>query len=174
MCTSRILSRCNLGYDRRHAQLLSWIARRWFGVCCAAYVDDVDTCEPSYSGSSGKKVLHDIARLAGTPFAPEKDKDFATANTFLGVLADLSDFVAGSVALKPKPGRVRKIVAALQSVLSSDRLSSGPTATICGKCEYTTSSGACVRVGRARWRPSTPGSIVMVAEMTASHSHRDW
>ena len=133
----------------RHSQLLTWIARRWFGVCCASYFDDVDTCEPSFSGSSGKKVLHDIARLAGTPFAAEKDKDFATANTFLGVLADLSDFVAGSVALKPKPGRVRKIVETLQSALSSDRLSSGLAATICGKCEYTTSSGACGRVGRA-------------------------
>ena len=133
----------------RHSQLMCWIARRWFGVCCAGYFDDVDTCEPSYSGSSGKKLLHDLASLMATPFAAEKDKDFATANTFLGVLADLSDFVSGSVALKPKPGRVRKIVLAMRSILSSDRMSSGLTATICGKCEYTTSSGACGRVGRA-------------------------
>ena len=38
---------------------------------------------------------------------------------------------------------------AMRSILSSDRMSSGLTATICGKCEYTTSSGACGRVGRA-------------------------
>ena len=74
--------------------------------------------------------MHDLASIMATPFAAEKDKDFATANTFLGVLADLSDFVSGSVALKPKPGRVRKIVLAMRSILSSDRMSSGLTATI--------------------------------------------
>ena len=47
----------------RHSQLMCWIARRWFGVCCAGYFDDVDTCESSYSGSSGKKLLHDLASI---------------------------------------------------------------------------------------------------------------
>ena len=69
----------------RHTQLLSWAAKALFGVCNAAYFDDVDITEPSYCGSTGKHVIHKLAELAGTPFASEKDTPFATARVFLGV-----------------------------------------------------------------------------------------
>ena len=51
----------------------SGVARNWFGVCSAAYFDDVDTTGPVYCGATGKKVLHDLAAAAGTPFASSKD-----------------------------------------------------------------------------------------------------
>ena len=133
----------------RHTQLISWVARNWFGVCNAAYFDDVDTTEPAYCGATGKKVLHDLAAVAGTPFAASKDKPFARARTFLGVLVDLTDYVGGSAQMLPKPGRVDKIVASVKAILRSDKLPSGVCANLCGKVEYTASSGACGRVGRA-------------------------
>ena len=133
----------------RHTQLLSWTAKAFFGVCNAAYFDDVDVTEPSYCGSSGKHVMHKLAELAGTPFASEKDTPFATARVFLGVMSDLSDFKSGSVEMRPKPGRVGKIVRCLREVLRSDKFPSGLCSTVCGKVEYSTSSGASGRCGRA-------------------------
>ena len=134
----------------RHSQLMSWIAKAWFGVCNAAYFDDVDTVEPTYCGSTGKAILHRLAEAMGTPFAAEKDVPFGLANPFLGVMADLSNYKSGSAELKPKPGRVAKIVAGMKQVLRSGRLTrSGVCATICGKVEYTASSGASGRLGRA-------------------------
>ena len=133
----------------RHSQLLSWVARAWFGVCNAAYFDDVDTTEPTYCGSTGKLVLHRLAAMMGTPFAAEKDKPPALSHPFLGVVADLSNFKAGSAELRPKPERVEKIVAGIKKILRSGRLPSGVCATVCGKVEYTASSGASGRLGRA-------------------------
>ena len=133
----------------RHTQLISWISKAFFGVCNAAYFDDVDTTEPWYCGATGKHVLHKIAEMAGTPFAEEKNEPFATARTFLGVLSDLSDYKSGSVEMRPKPGRVDKIVMSLKAILRADRLPTGLCSTVCGKVEYTASSGAFGRVGRA-------------------------
>ena len=61
-----------LGFNQ-HSQLISMIAKRWFGVCNAAYFDDVDTCEPAYTGGTAKSAIHYIGALLGTPFAPKKD-----------------------------------------------------------------------------------------------------
>jgi len=133
----------------RHSQLLSWVAKAWFGVCNAAYFDDFDTTEPVYCAGTGKRVLHRLAAAAGTPFAAEKDTEFGLARAFLGVVSDLSNYKEGSAELRSKPERVKKIVAALKLVLRSGRLPTGVCATLCGKVEYTASSGASGRIGRA-------------------------
>ena len=65
------------------------------------------------------------------------------------MLVDLTDYVGGSAQMLPKPGRVDKIVASVKAILRSDKLPSGVCANLCGKVEYTASSGACGRVGRA-------------------------
>ena len=64
------------------------------------------------------------------------------------MMADLSEAHRGMAQLRPKPGRVRKIVATITRVLAEGRLATGLCATLCGKVEYTATSGACGRVGR--------------------------
>ena len=74
--------------------------------------------------------------------------------TFLGVLVDLTDYVSGSAQMLPKPGRVDNIVAAMRTFLRSDKLPSGVCVNLCGKVEYTASSGACGRRACAALRPA--------------------
>jgi hypothetical protein len=163
-------------FQYRHTQLLSWAAKAFFGVCNAAYFDDVDITEPSYCGSTGKHVIHKLAELAGTPFASEKDTPFATARVFLGVMSDLSDFKSGSVEMRPKPGRVGKIVSCLREVIRSDKFPSGLCSTVCGKVEYSTSSGASGRCGRAplsalRMWQHRKGPLVTTTTLYRDESH---
>lgn len=44
----------------RHSQHMSMLARRFFGVCNAAFFDDYDITEPVYTGASGKQVLRQL------------------------------------------------------------------------------------------------------------------
>jgi hypothetical protein len=41
----------------RHSQNMSMLAKRFFGVCNAAFFDDYDVTEPTFTGASGKQVL---------------------------------------------------------------------------------------------------------------------
>ena len=140
-----------LGFNQ-HSQLLSMVAKSWFGVVNAAYFDDVDVCEPAYCVNTGKSVIHYLGRLMGTPFSVgpgSKDKPFAVSRAFLGVVSDLTNFRHGVVFMRPKPERVAKIVAALVEVLGRGIFPSGDCASIAGKIEYTVTSGGYGRVGRA-------------------------
>ena len=91
----------------RHSQLLSWVARAWFGVPNAAYFDDVDTTEPLYCGRSGKAAIHRLGELLLTPFSSKKDKAFSPARAFLGVVSDLRGAVQGwALAVSTLPVQV--------------------------------------------------------------------
>lgn len=133
----------------RHSQLLSWVARAWFGVPNAAYFDDVDTTEPLYCGKSGKAAIHRLGQLMLTPFSSKKDKAFSPARAFLGVVSDLRGAVQGWAEMRPKPERVEKIVHTCERVCEVGVLPSGLCASLCGKVEYTANSAAFGRVGRA-------------------------
>ena len=87
--------------------------------------------------------------------------------TFLGVLVGLTDHVSGSAHMLPKPGRVDKIVAAMRAILRSNKLPSGVCVNLGGKVEYTTSSGAWGRVGRA------PLSALRAWQHRKSKRHED-
>ena len=97
----------------------------------------------------------------------EGHSPFATVRTFLGVLVGLTDHVSGSAHMLPKPGRVDKIVAAMRAILRSNKLPSGVCVNLGGKVEYTTSSGAWGRVGRA------PLSALRAWQHRKSKRHED-
>ena len=80
----------------------------------------------------------------------DKDVDPAAANPFLGVISDLSRVVEGIAVMRSKPSRV----AAMIMVAAMDMLASGSSAHaeldgLVGKLEYTSSTGASARFGRA-------------------------
>jgi hypothetical protein len=126
------------------------MARRIFGVPCAAYVDDFDTTDPVCAGKSGKEALHTLCRLMGVPLSRgAKDVDPAPSNPFLGVVADLSRVVDGIAVLKSKVTRVARMIVDMEDMLQAGRASKTTMEQIVGKLEYTSTSGAAGRFGRA-------------------------
>ena len=133
----------------RQSQLVACLARRYFGVPCAAYFDDYDVCEPSWATPSGKGVLRRLHEWLGIPLATnEKDVPPRPVNAFLGVITDLSRAVQGVVTMRSKPERVAKLI------LSAEKYwAAGPPSDelkhFLGKCEYLHTSAVAGRVGRA-------------------------
>lgn len=133
----------------RHSQRVAMIARRFFGVCTAAYFDDYDTAEPTYAGRTAKEVLHRIHGLLGMPLAKgDKDVPFRGQNAFLGVVSDLTAFCQGLASMRSKPVRVAKVVASLEEYMARRTLSGDPL-SLFGKLEYIAGSAGYSRVGRA-------------------------
>ena len=134
----------------RHSQLVACMARRLYGVPCAAYFDDFDTTDPVGAGKSGKEALHTLCRLMGVPLSRgTKDVDPAASNPFLGVVADLSRVVDGVAVLKSKVTRVARMIVDMQDILGAGVASKATMEQIVGKLEYTSTSGAAGRFGRA-------------------------
>jgi hypothetical protein len=133
----------------RHSQVTAMIARRFFGVCTAAFFDDYSIAEPVYAGATGKRVLRKLHGWLGVPLA-EGAKDVAgeASNPFLGVVSDLSRFVQGEAFLRSKPSRVAKLVTAIEGFLETRDIKGDPL-SLFGKLEYTTNSAGYYRLGRA-------------------------
>ena len=132
----------------RHSTLLAFVARCLFGVCAGSYFDDYDTCEPTWAGSSGKYVLHELHAMLGCPLSDEKDVRMAPANPFLGVITDLRRAAEGLVVVRSKPSRVAKLTIMIEEALELHKLA-GRALELCGKLEFITMSACCHRVGRA-------------------------
>ena len=134
----------------RHSQFMAACARRLFGVPCAAYFDDYDTCEPTFCGRTGKDALHYLHRRMGMPLAGgEKDVLPAQSNPFLGVITDFSQLVSqGIVFLRSKPSRIAKAVLDIERMLA---VGTSPLQMerLCGKIEYTQTSASSGRCSRA-------------------------
>ena len=126
------------------------LARRFYGVPCAPFFDDYNTCEPCYCGRSGKDALHQIHRWMGVPLdTGDKDVPFSSATPFLGVITDLSRVTEAWVTMRAKPERVGRIVASIERFLSSGIAPYGQVESLCGKLEYTLTSSCNMRFGRA-------------------------
>ena len=134
----------------RHSQFMAACARRLFGVPCAAYFDDYDTCEPVFCGRTGKDALHYLHYRLGMPLAGgAKDVLPAQSNPFLGVITDFSQLVAnGVVFLRSKPARIAKAVVTIERMLR-EGASPLQLEQLCGKLEYTQTSASAGRCGRA-------------------------
>ena len=134
----------------RHSQLMATLARRLYGVPCAAYFDDYDVTEPVVCGRSGKEALHYLHRLLGVPLAGgDKDVDPAQSNPFLGVITDLSRASEGVAVLHSKPARVARMIVEITRILDSGLASKVAVRRIAGKLEYTSHSASAGRFGRA-------------------------
>ena len=126
------------------------LARRFFGVPCAPFFDDYDTCEPCYAGRTGKVVLHTIHRWLGIPLAlGDKDVPFRHANPFLGVISDLRGVTQDFMDMRAKATRIANIVVTIERFLSSGIAPYGQLESLCGKLEYTLTSSCHMRFGRA-------------------------
>ena len=130
----------------RVSQCVAAIARRYFGVPCAAYYDDYSIAGPSWAAASSKRVLRMIHERLGIPLAGGlKDVLPRPVNVFLGVVTDLSR--VGIAVMRSKPERVARAMLAIAEALHSHKLLD--CASFLGKIEYLQSSATTTRVGRA-------------------------
>ena len=133
----------------RHSQNMSMLAKRFFGVCNAAFFDDYDITEPTYTGASGKQVLRQLHVWLGIPLATgDKDVAAAASNPFLGVISDLTRFPLGEAFMRSKPSRIAKLLSAIEHFLESREEPPDPL-SLFGKLEFTASSAGYHRLGRA-------------------------
>lgn len=133
----------------RHSQNMSMLARRFFGVCNAAFFDDYDITEPTYTGASGKQVLRQLHVWLGMPLATgDKDVAAAASNPFLGVVSDLNRFALGEAFMRSKPSRIAKLLLAIEHFLDTREAPPDPL-SLFGKLEFTASSAGYHRLGRA-------------------------
>ena len=129
-------------------------ARCVVGACCARFYDDFAVCEPSLTARSAQLSMFQLAEILGFQFDVKKHRKAGPVNAFLGVVTDLSQLLSGVIILTAKPGRVAKLVRALQHVLDSKQLSSAAAASLRGKLYFLTTSCA-GRAGVAALLPFT-------------------
>ena len=130
--------------------LVSTVMRRLFGWNGCGYFDDYITCEPRFTGVSGKECLHFIHRLLGIPLAlGDKNVPYAPSMTFLGVVSDLSRITQGLALMRPKVARVAKIIITIQDALENGYIEHAVCASMCGNLEFVCWSSGYSRMGRA-------------------------
>ena len=133
----------------RHSQHMSMLAKRFFGVCNAAFFDDYDITEPVYTGASGKQVLRQLHVWLGIPLATgDKDVAAAASNPFLGVVSDLTRFAQGEAFMRSKPSRIAKLLLAIEHFLETREAPLDPL-SLFGKLEFTAGSAGYHRLGKA-------------------------
>ena len=121
----------------RLPELVVAFLRRRCGVVTTHYFDDYCVCEPSYAAGTGQDLLKSVHRLIGMPLSVEKHVSMRQQFVFLGVLVDFSHFVVRRVVyLRPKPGRVASITAAIAAILAAGFISHGAAASLRGKLQF--------------------------------------
>jgi hypothetical protein len=122
-------------------------ARKVMLVACDQFYDDVLVVDPTVGLSSAQTSLGFLFRRLGYPFAARKHERLRCANAFLGVVSDLSAAPSGTVLLRVKEKRRRKLIQELKDVADKSKLSPAHAARIRGKLYFTTSS-AFAGIGR--------------------------
>ena len=160
----------------RHSQNMSMLAKRFFGVCNAAFFDDYDVTEPTFTGASGKQVLRQLHVWLGIPLATgDKDVAAAAANPFLGVVSDLTRFPLGEAFMRSKPSRIAKLLSAIEQFMETLETPLDPL-TLFGKLEFTAGSAGYHRLGKAalstlrewhRQGGTSPGGVLPVEVLEA-------
>ena len=121
------------------------------GVPNTHYFDDYTVVEPSFAGLSGQDLLLLIHNGIGIPLSSEKHEPMSALFVFLGVVTDFTMFLAKRlVTMRPKPGRLKSVLASLAAVVTAGTISHGTAATLRGKLQfllYTVGRGS--RVGRS-------------------------
>ena len=102
------------------------------------------------SQSSASNILWRRLYLFGIALSGgDKDVDPAAANLFLGVISDLSRVVEGIAVMRSKPSRVAAIMVAAMEMVERGSTPHAELDGLVGKLEYTSSTGASARFGRA-------------------------
>ena len=115
------------------------------------YFDDYAVVEPTFAGLTGQDLLLLVHRGIGIPLSSEKHEPMSDFFVFLGVATDFTKFAAlRLISMRPKPGRLRSVLASLSAVVAGGTISHGEAATLRGKLQfllYTVGHGS--RIGRS-------------------------
>ena len=121
------------------------------GVVNTHYFDDYAVVEPTFAGLTGQDLLLLVHRGIGIPLSSEKHEPMSDFFVFLGVATDFTKFAAlRLISMRPKPGRLRSVLASLSAVVAGGTISHGEAATLRGKLQfllYTVGHGS--RIGRS-------------------------
>jgi hypothetical protein len=101
------------------------LARRWLGIPCLNYFDDFRFHCLQPHAQATWTAFTELAKLTGWIFDPDKDQEFSSSGTFLGVLEDVSLAHMGRCTLAPKPSFLLAIVETLQNTLEANSYDSG-------------------------------------------------
>ena len=127
--------------------------------------------EPRFAGRSGQSAVWFIHEVTGLPFAAKKHEKMRSANPFLGIVSDFA-CKAGSVILRVKEARKRRVLARLRQILKEKVLAGAAAASIRGKL-YFTSLTAFGGVGRAPLQVLAARQYGNDADITVDEGMRD-
>ena len=128
-------------------ELVIAVARRVTATMSWHFFDDAGTVSLATDKGSAEYAICHILSLLGMPAAPEKHVSWGSLNVHLGVVHDMTKCKDDIISFPPKPGRINKIVARIESLLKSKHVDSGEAASLRGEIGYTLSSSF-DRVGR--------------------------
>jgi len=113
---------------------ISTCARRWLGIPCVSFFDDMRIQAPFHCADKVWINFNKLLELLGWTFDPEKDQLMNEAGEFLGIKEDLCDIPSlGIVSMGPKDLFFSKLVSSLNLALETGSLSSGDAASLRGK-----------------------------------------
>ena len=115
-------------------ELTTAVLRRVYLVVCEHFYDDLVTCEPEFTGSSGQDSIWSFHDLIYFSMAVRKHIPMAPVVRYFGCFSDFTGLARfGRVYLRVCPDRRAKILATLLAVLAAGTLSSAAAARIKGK-----------------------------------------
>ena len=126
-----------------------WLARSLLLVVALHYVDDIGGPEPPWSSDSACASFKELCELIGIRVKPSKEQPPAFLQKVLGVWIAVT---SAGIEIRPDPGRVTRVCAALQRCLEADELTPEEAARLTGKLMFLQTS-LFGQVGRAALHP---------------------
>ena len=131
------------------------VARQLLGVVAEHYVDDFDTCEPTFAKKTGAEGLVELCSptFFGFAFADEKHEEMDASNVYLGVLTDFSTLLSeGSIIVGITQKRRKKLRDLVDTALAASVVPGAITQSIIGKARFVLSA-AFSSIGKACLQP---------------------
>ena len=131
------------------------VARQLLGVVAEHYVDDFDTCEPTFAMKTGATGMVEICSptFFGFAFADEKHEEMDPSNVYLGVLTDFSTMLShGSIIVGITQKRRKKLRDLVDTALATRIVPGAITQSIIGKARFVLSA-AFSSIGKACLQP---------------------
>jgi len=131
------------------------VARQLIGIVAEHYVDDFDTCEPTFAEKTGARCMVEICSptFFGFAFADEKHEEMDPSNVYLGVLTDFSTMLShGSIVVGITQKRRKKLRDLVDTALAARVVPGAITQSIIGKARFVLSA-AFSSIGKACLQP---------------------
>ena len=126
----------------RIPELVVAFLRRRGGVVCTHYFDDYCVAEPDYTLCSGQGVLVRLHQTMRLPLdLADKHNAMAEVGAFLGIEHDFRRVRRDGVAImRPKAGRLEKILAMMAAILAAGCIAQGQAARLRGHLQFLSST----------------------------------